>query len=272
MKTFNAIKPRLTAIIAGFLFSLAAIAQTVTFNVTSVSPSGNSSTPNVFACWITDASGNFVKTINRQAATRFAYLTKWVASSARNVTDATTGATMSIHNALYTNGTNTFTTGTVTRKPFVWNCKNVSGVVVADGTYYVNVEFAEEASGEKYAQYAFTKGTTSLNLTYPNVNTSFISATLQFAPISSGVELVQNDLNLQVSYLKSSQQIQVKLDNTNKESLTLSLYNSRGTLILNRAVTGITNSYSTAGLPRGVYFVKISEVNGSSSTNKVLIY
>ncbi|WP_243347659.1 T9SS type A sorting domain-containing protein [Parabacteroides sp. FAFU027] len=273
MKTKISFKQKLTAIAIGSLFSLSAIAQTVTFNVTTVSPSGSSSTPNVFACWITDANGTFVKTINRQAATRISYLSKWITSTpTKNVTDATTGATMSIHNALYTNGTNTTSTGAVVRKPFVWNCKNVSGTVVADGTYYVNVEFAEEASGEKYAQYVFTKGTTSQNLTYTNVSSYFTNATLQYAPLSSGVELVQNDLNLQVSYLKSSQQIQVKLDNTNNDNLYVSLYNSRGALIFKKAITNVNSTFSAAGFPNGVYFVKVSDATGTSATNKILVY
>jgi|GEM_PF-1354466 Predicted periplasmic protein len=272
MKTKISFKQKLTAIAIGSLFSISAIAQTATFDVTTVSPSGSSTTPSVFACWITDAGGTFVKTLNRQAVTRITYLTKWVTSSVRNVTDATTGATMSIHNALYTNGTNTFSTGTVVRKPFVWNCKNVSGTVVADGTYYVNVEFAEEVSGEKYAQYAFTKGTTSQNLTYTNVSSYFTNATLQYVSLSAGIEFIQNDLNLQVSYLKSSQQIQIKLDNTNKENLFVSLYNSKGSLILKKAITNVNSTYSAAALPKGVYFVKVSDATGTSATNKVLVY
>ncbi|MDP4269836.1 MAG: T9SS type A sorting domain-containing protein [Bacteroidota bacterium] len=270
MKTKISFKQKLTAIAIGSLFSLSAIAQTVTFNVTTVSPSGSSSTPNVFACWITDANGTFVKTINRQAATRISYLTKWITSTpTKNVTDATTGATMSIHNALYTTGTNT---GTVLRKPFVWNCKNVSGTVVSDGTYYFNVEFAEQDKGERYAQYAFTKGASAQNITYTNVSSDFINATLQYAPLSSGVELVQNDLNLQVSYLKSSQQFQVKLDNTNNDNLYVSLYNSRGGLILKKAITNVNSTFSAAGFPNGVYFVKVTDATGTSATNKILVY
>lgn len=149
---------------------------TLTFTVKTVSNGGTYSPKNVLAIWIKDASGNFVNSRKVMANTRKQHLIKWVASSASNVTDATTGATLSSHQ-----------THTVT-----WNCRNSSGVLMPDGDYQVWVEYTSRNSASGGAagpstSFTFTKGPAVVNLTPAN-ETYFQNIVLSFVPLNVTVQ------------------------------------------------------------------------------------
>lgn len=82
---------------------------------------------NVGAIWIETSSGQFVKTIERWGKTRAKYLTKFNASSAGNIVDAVTSATLSSH-------------VTHTRS---WNLTDVKGCKIAPGSYRLQVEHTD---------------------------------------------------------------------------------------------------------------------------------
>lgn len=139
---------------------------------------------NYNAIWIEDSKGKFVKTLYITLAgdnptkpgvklpSRRSWLTEWTLKSATNTVDAKTGATAINYGTL---------SGT-------WDGKDVTGNIVADGTYTLRMELADDqnvANGgagisSKFTA-NFTKGTTTTTITAPNV-TSFSSNTIKWTP------------------------------------------------------------------------------------------
>lgn len=95
--------------------------------VTTSDPAGNYNAY-IFAAWVDSTGTNFVKTRYRYAATRLLHLYTWRAETRSNIVDAVTGATQS--------GTKTWTN--------TWNCRNVSNVLVEDGTYRYRMELTDK--------------------------------------------------------------------------------------------------------------------------------
>lgn len=138
------------------------------FRVTTLPAPGNYSPRHVLAIWVVDSQGAFVKTLLRRAQTRRQYLYTFQASSADNVVDAVTGATLSTHQA----------------HTVLWNCRNVSGEVVPDGEYRIRVEFtSQHAQGPitPATHIAFTKGTEPFELSPANL-TYFTDVSLSYRP------------------------------------------------------------------------------------------
>lgn len=136
----------------------------MTFSVRTTTADGNFSPRHVLAIWIEDASG-FVITRKRSAEKRKQYLYTWNSKSGRNVTDATTGATLSSHQ-----------THSIT-----WNCKDMNGALVSDGEYHVYIEFTEEHAQGPMRKVSFTKGSEPVSLT-PADDANFKDMALQFEP------------------------------------------------------------------------------------------
>lgn len=137
---------------------------TMTFTVRTVTFNGNFSPRHVLAIWVEDADG-WVLTRKLRAEKRKQYLYTWNDKSGGNVTDATTGATLSSHQS-----------HTVT-----WNCKDEDGALVPDGEYRVYVEFTEEHKQGPIRMVAFTKGPDAVSLT-PADDANFKDLELQFEP------------------------------------------------------------------------------------------
>ena len=133
-------------ILACCSYSLAATDGTVSFTVRTLNYNTSYDPKNIMAIWVVDDSGAFVKTLKKRAASREQYLYRWIASSSRNTVDAVTGATLSDHQ-----------THTVT-----WNCRDTSGTIVPDGTYFMRVEYTlANSQGPYTTNYCdFVKGST----------------------------------------------------------------------------------------------------------------
>jgi len=242
-------------------------AQSVTFNITTVTYGGNYSPKHCFAMWITDSSGKFVKTINRQGVDRVRYLTNWVSNSGSNVVDGTTGASLSSHNYAYTSSSKT-----VPRIPFNWNCKDSKGNIVPDGTYYINVEFTENNTTGKIAKYTFIKGTSDQSLTFPNVSTNFTNATLTYtAPVVSAIDQIENAADYKVFYSNSSKLLQLKYDAQYHESVVMTIYNEAGQSIYKKNQPDENFSVVLSKFAAGVYFVKFVDKSGKKQTNKFIV-
>ncbi len=82
---------------------------------------------NIGAIWIETSAGVFVKTLERWAKTRVRYLTKYNASSAGNIVDAVTSATLASH-------------VTHTRS---WDFTDVKHCKVAPGSYRLMIEHTD---------------------------------------------------------------------------------------------------------------------------------
>ena len=255
----------ITLLVIFFSFSLT-YAQTVTFNVTTVSYGGNYAPRSVFAMWITDASGKFVKTINRQGSARVGYLTNWKSSSNQNVVDATTGATLNSPNLATTS-----TGGSVSRRPFIWNCKNASGALVPDGTYYINVEFTENNATGKTAKYTFVKGATDQNITFNNVNSNFINATLIYTAPVTAISKTESAQKYDILFSNSTKQLQVSFDAQYHQAVTMDIFNQAGKLICKKNQLDDHFSIGLSKVSTGIYFVKLTDKSGKSQTNKFIV-
>ncbi len=164
--------PALPAIAGTFLLALGAYAQTqgtCTFTATTLRDIGAEYDPrHVLAIWVTNASGAFVKTLKKQAASREQYLRTWVANSSSNVVDAITGATLTAH-----------VTHTV-----AWDGRDTAGNIAPDGEYRIRVEFTSENSQGPLTpstHITFTKGPAAVEAAFPDV-TNFSNISLAYAP------------------------------------------------------------------------------------------
>ena len=135
-------------------------------SVVTSTAGGGYAPKHVFAIWIENSAGTFIKTLVAYAKDRDYDLTAWKTSSMGNTIDAVTGATQS------SNGT---ISGT-------WNGTDVSGKVVADGTYRVCMELTDKGTTGNFSFYTFTKGASTVTVTPPNAP-SFSSVSIKWVPL-----------------------------------------------------------------------------------------
>jgi hypothetical protein len=133
----------------------------LSFSVTTTTLRGRYSPRNIYAIWVTDAQGKFIKTLAKFAFIRARYLSGWNAASGGNVVDAVTGATMSNH------GTRLAT----------WNFTDVAKKPVPDGDYKVVVEMTDADKTGASASIPFTKGAEPVKL-MPADQGSFLEMSL----------------------------------------------------------------------------------------------
>lgn len=154
-------------------------------SVTTSSAGGNFAPKNIEAIWIQDDAGNFVKTLLANAATRKTHLNTWQAitlasGSEYNVVDAVTGSTKTSH------GTRTCT----------WNGTNVSGTIVADGTYHLYMELTDKNATGNISSFTFVKGTSADSQTPAN-EPSFSNISLDWQPASgTNVNNISNEISI----------------------------------------------------------------------------
>lgn len=171
-------------------FSVSVFAQTpgtLTCKFTPVAHSPcYSGTKSVMAVWIQTSAGGFVKSKLRNVGSGTKdHLPSWAVNSggtagnataaACNITDATTGATLS-----------SFTAKTIT-----WDGKNVAGTAngttVADGVYKVTIQetWNHGTASTVLVSYTFTKGPAPDHQAPPN-DANFTNVTLDWIPTIAG--------------------------------------------------------------------------------------
>jgi len=243
------------------IFSQVYTPGTLTFTVKTSSAGGGYAPSHVMAIWITTSSGTFVKTKLRRAVAQVAYLTHWNSSSSGNVTDATTGATMSNHNS--PNSPYTIT----------WNGTDVNGNVVADGTYNLCIELTDKNATGNYSTFTFVKGTTQ-QLQNPANQPSFSNMTLNWVPTPQGI-----NANTAYNYSSSvypnpfNKETNISFNLKNSGSVSINIYSVRGDLVkvlLNEFVDEGTYNLKWDGsdnnnnkVSEGVYYYTISTAYGS---------
>ncbi len=229
---------------------------TVTFSVLTVTNGATYSPKNVLAIWVKNAQGNFVISRKVMAANRKQHLVKWVASSANNVVNATTGATLPNHQ-----------THTIS-----WDCRDVSGNLVPDGTYEIWVEFTERNSNSGGAvgpstKIAFTKGLDVVSLSPPD-ETNFKNMVLNYSPLNVSIE-DKSMLNIAFTAFPNpfSDKLNVSFDLPQSDFVNISVYDLTGKRVselVNEALPQGNNSFCWAGaiengkkLNPGVYFLRV---------------
>jgi len=103
---------------------------------------GRYSPRNIGAIWVEDATGAFVKTIERWGKTRARYLTRFNASSGGNLVDAVTSATLAQH---------------VTHDR-TWDLTNLAKCEIPAGAYRVVIEETDHNGSGPSVELPFTKG------------------------------------------------------------------------------------------------------------------
>jgi hypothetical protein len=123
---------------------------------TPQSDGGNFDPRNVNAVWITDASGKLVRNLYARAGQRAGYLSQWrrvYTASPQTGVDGVAGATASSFSAY---------SGT-------WDLTNAkTSAKVAQGTYTLNLQFADNDAAGPFASVKFVLQGTSFDTTVPN--------------------------------------------------------------------------------------------------------
>jgi hypothetical protein len=253
MKPIRALLLLLTAVLLCLLPQPARAATytvgTNTLTVTFSDLSGGYSA-RVDAFWVTDAAGNFVQNIRKDAGTRQGYLYQWAAARKTTAIDGYSGATIS-----------SWTPVTVT-----WDGRDTNNVVVPDGSYKLYVEFTDRNGQGPYTTNGLTfyKGLTNVSVSYPN-QTYLTSMSLNYVPTLAYDIAVTG---ISPSAALTNVLVPVLTTITNKTSVpgtfTLTLSNATtGVLIGSQAVsnlagnatTNITINWNTAGLALGGYSI-----------------
>ncbi len=229
-------------------------AGTLTFIYTPTSHTCYTGLKNVLAVWVQTSSGAFVKTRIRNAGSGTNdHLPTWAVNSggaanncmaaACNVTGAaTTGATLS-----------GFATKNIT-----WDGTDVTGAIVADGTYKITIQstWNHTGSGTATRSFTFVKGTSS-DVQAPANDANFTNITLYWNPASAaGVE--ENELATATIYPNPTTDGLFNVDYVNANSI--KVVNLVGMTIMEEKLDSQsgTKNIDLSGFTNGIYIVSLS--------------
>ncbi len=268
---------KLSFLILTFLivcFTTSVIAQTsgvltFTFMPVTKSPCYFGS-QNVLAVWIQTNAGAFVKTKIRNCCggSTFDHLPTYAVNSggtafnasAGNITDGTSGATLS----------------SFTAKSFTWDAKDVNGVsngtVVADGIYKVTIQ-ATWNHGTGFTattSYTFTKGPSTDNQIITN-DPNFGNILIDWVPSTVGIDENKKD-NIAFNFLPNPTNGVVFVDYKNVKNI--KVINTLGVIVYDETIessnTANAKRIDLTAFANGIYIINVS--NDSSSSNyKVLL-
>lgn len=123
-------------------------AGTAVLTVKTVKTKGKYSPHNVLAIWVVDHKKQFVKTLKVCAKKRKKYLKAWRKSSKNNAVDAVTSATLKSHSS----------------HKVTWDCKDIKGKVVENGTYFICIEFTDKDAAGLVKTIPFKKGVQAVSV------------------------------------------------------------------------------------------------------------
>lgn len=264
---------KLTGIAFATALSTVAIAQTpgtLTFTFTQVAHSPcYSGSKNVLAVWIQNSAGAFVKTKLRNVGSGTKdHLPTWAVNSggtaanaiaaACNVTDATTGATLT-----------SFGTKTI-----VWDGKNVVGAVngttVPDGVYKVTIQSTwNHGSGSTVtSSFTFTKGPVADHQTPANT-ASFSGITLDWVPTVAGVDEIASGPEINVYPNPTAGLFNVDFD----KATNITVMNLLGSVVYNEKIEDNapgTKSIDLNSFANGIYFICVYDEDRCSKRKLIL--
>ncbi len=249
---------------------------TLTFTYTQAAPTFYA-IQNVLGIWIEDNAGTFIKTRDRfVSGNTDDHLPTWMSKSSGgaatnasaascSVVDATTGATL----------TSSTTPTAFGAKTITWNGTDVSGTVVADGTYKIWVE-----SSISYPQpstnlhsyitsFSFSKLSTTVHLT-PTGDANFSAVTIDWVP--SGTTGVENNSENPESGIFPNPTNGI-LNITYVKANTIEVINTLGVVVYQEKTDGAgagTKSIDLSGFANGIYLINVSNKIGSSKSRIIL--
>ena len=255
------------------LSGLQLMAQTngsMTFTFTQVAKSPcYQGTKNVIAVWIQDNTGKFIKTKMRNAGNSTSdHLPTWAVnsggsanncmSSLCNVTDATTGATLT-----------GFGAHTIT-----WDGKGVNGTAngttVADGVYKITIQetWNHGSTSTTTRSYSFTKGPSADNKT-PADDADFKTMSINWVPNGTGINSVEIAPVIDVFPNPSCGKVTVDYS----KATAIKVYNILGEMVFETIPSEMEDGSETLDLSHlnnGLYNVMVMNGNLSSSYKLVL--
>lgn len=222
--------------------SFAQTSGTLTISTLTSQTSGAVYAPaNILAMWITNSSGTFVKSTLVYASARQQYLYTWISQDpSLNEVDATTGATQNSH------GTRTSS----------WNGKNVSEVVVPDGTYTVHMELTDKHAQGNLGTFTFTKGPVAQTLTPADVP-SFANISIKWTPVTATglTDVAFSDL---YAVYPNPTNSTIYVSGLNIQEIELCTVSGKSVL------TSKLQNINLSPLPKGVYLVVIRTGEGTA--------
>lgn len=249
-------------------YSNSQTAGTLTFSYTPVTKGGyGGTTNNALAVWIQTNAGVFVKTKLRYAGPGRGtsnHLPTYAANAGgistdcltnTNVTDATTGATLT-----------SFTTKSIT-----WDGKNVVGAtngnIVADGVYKVTIEstWNHGTTGGTIRSFSFTKGPIA-DIQSPVADANFTGISLNWTPDPLAVSSF-SDKPVAIVYPNPSNGI-FKLD-LKTEIDNIKVFDSLGKEVYNQKIDSQKSesikTIDLSNLENGIYVISITNDKGSTN-------
>lgn len=269
-----------------FCFALSVNAQTagtLTFTYNQPTPTSPSVTggSNVYAVWIENGTGTFIKTKCRYTSNSTDdHLPTWGSKSgcasatvatgaACNITDAATGATRKANTTPTAFGT----------KTIVWDGKNVvgttNGTTVVDGVYKIWVESSWNDGPNNIHNeligFTFTKGPTEQTLT-PAGDTRINTVSLHWVPtgLDTNQEVAQSPFVI-IYPVPSSGIFNLQLKN---EVQKIKVYDLLGKVvyseILNNAMPDSTVRIDISNAANGNYIISLENENGVSNYEVII--
>jgi hypothetical protein len=235
----------------------------ITFSVTTLSLGGNYSPRHVLAIWIKDNEGNFIVSRKVLAASRKQHLVKWMSSSGNNSINAVTGPTINNHTSHTIN----------------WDCRDLSGNLVPDGTYQVWMEYSSRNSANDgvpgpSAHIEFVKGQEELNMTFPD-EAYFKQMSLTYTPIGVSVaEFGDNVFDIQLGPVPFTDELNLSFVLNEPGFVSINMYDAQGRRILELVdeylIPGIQKySWNLGGICKNkIVFLRFS-INGKLIIRKI---
>lgn len=284
MKTFFSKTKYLLALLSicqGYSQSTAGT-MTMTYNQPQpTSPSLNQGVKNIYAVWIENSSGTFIKTRARYTSTSTDdHLPTWASKSGCASTTVATGAACSVTDAL-TGATRTASTSPTAfgSKTVSWDGKNVvgttNGTTVIDGTYKVWVESSWNDGANnihnEINSFSFTKSTVATHVTYTG-DTYLNTIVIDWVPTALGIDEVKNNEPAVVIYPVPSNGIfNIEFKN---EINNLKVYNLLGQVAyseqFDNGTTVASKQVDLSGMAEGSYVFSFTNEHGTSNFEVVL--
>jgi hypothetical protein len=277
--------PRIIAIVfllfMSNLYSQTAGNLTMTYNQPQpTNPSLNQGVKNIYAVWIENSTGTFIKTKCRYTSTSTDdHLPTWSSKSGCASTSVATGAACNITDAL-TGATRTTTTTPTAfgAKNVDWDGKNVVGTIngttVADGSYKVWVESSWNDGANnihnEINSFAFTKSNVATHITY-NGDTFLNTIVIDWVPTALSLDVINSEPAVVIYPVPSTGIFNIDLKNELKD---IKVYNLLGQKVYSEIFennnTLTTKQIDLSSLTNGNYVFSLTNDNGTSNYEVIL--
>lgn len=279
---FNSISVLLICLFSANISAQTAGTLTFTYNQPQpTSPAPNAGVKNVYAVWIENAAGTFIKTKARYTSTSTDdHLPSWAAKSGCASTSVATGAACNVTDAL-TGATRTTSTSPTAygAKSITWDGKNVvgttNGTTVADGDYKIWIESSWVDSGSNNHQvvtsFTFTKGPTAVHLTPTSPSTYFNTVVIDWVPTALGVDVINAEPAVVIYPVPSTGVFNLDFKNDVKN---IKVYNLLGQTVYSENFGGnnatTSKQIDLSSLSNGNYVFSLTNENGTSNFEVIL--